>query len=65
MTLATLPQTVIHFFKESFEELKKVSWPSQKELIQSTLLVIVISLAVALFLGLLDSLFAWGIRTLL
>ncbi len=47
-------QKIIQYFKESKQELKKVVWPSKKEIINLTLLVILISLGVAIFLGLID-----------
>jgi len=53
------------FFKEVRLELKKVTWPSRQETINYTLMVIGISLAVALFLGLLDFLFSWLINKFL
>ena len=53
------------FFKEVRLELKKVTWPSRQETINYTLMVIGISLAVALFLGLLDFLFFWLINKFL
>lgn len=45
---------LINYLKASYQELKKVVWPSKKELIQHTLLVIGISLGVAAFLGITD-----------
>ncbi len=45
---------LINYIKESKDELKKVVWPSRKETIKYTLLVIGISLGVAAFLGVLD-----------
>jgi preprotein translocase subunit SecE len=42
------------FLKESKMELKKVKWPTRKELLASTAMVIFLVLAVALFLGLID-----------
>lgn len=42
------------YIQESREELRKVLWPSRKETVRSTLLVIGISIAVALFLGIID-----------
>ncbi|MBN2059126.1 MAG: preprotein translocase subunit SecE [Deltaproteobacteria bacterium] len=42
------------FLREAKFELKKVKWPTRKELIASATMVIVLSLAVALFLGLVD-----------
>ncbi|MFA6042062.1 MAG: preprotein translocase subunit SecE [Patescibacteria group bacterium] len=48
--MAFLPK----YFRESYEELKKVSWPSRKQTINDTLLVIAVSVGVAAFLGALD-----------
>jgi preprotein translocase subunit SecE len=47
------------FLKEVRVELKKVTWPSQQETIKYTLVVILISLAVAFFLGAADLVFQW------
>ncbi len=44
----------IQFFKEVRVEFSKVSWPSREELVQSTIIVIVVSLMVAAFIGLVD-----------
>lgn len=59
---------LIQFLKEARLELKKVSWPSRKELIGSTTLVIVVSVLAGLFLGILDILFSrsmlWLIKLL-
>ncbi|HMB17432.1 MAG TPA: preprotein translocase subunit SecE [Candidatus Paceibacterota bacterium] len=43
-----------NFLKEARQEIKKVNWPSRKETMKYTLFVIGISLAVAIYLGLLD-----------
>jgi len=45
---------LIQYIKDSITELKKVIWPSKKELTDHTLLVIAISLIVAIFIGLVD-----------
>lgn len=43
---------IINFFKEAWRELKKVSWPSKKEVINSTIIVLVcIVLVTILILG--------------
>lgn len=42
------------FFRESKMELKKVKWPTRKELLASTAVVVVLVLFCALFLGLVD-----------
>jgi len=45
------------FFKEVKMEMKKVNWPTKKETIRYTLIVIAISIAVAIYLGGLDFIF--------
>ena len=42
------------FFKEAWLELKKVNWPSRKETIRYTLIVIVVLTIIALYLGGID-----------
>jgi len=49
---------VFHFFGEVISELKKVTWPSRQETIRLTLLVITVSVAIGIALGILDLLFA-------
>lgn len=44
----------IQFIKEARAELTKVVWPSRAETIRVTIAVIVLSLSVAVFLGLVD-----------
>ncbi len=50
---------IVTFLKEVKVELKKVNWPTRKQTIKYTLIVIGVSLAVAVFLGGLDFLFTW------
>jgi len=52
-------QAFITFLKEAKVELARVNWPSQKEVIRYTILVVIISLIVAVFLGALDFLFSF------
>lgn len=49
---------IINFFIESRRELKKVKWPTKSEALQYTLIVIIISLIVAIYLGSLDFIFS-------
>ena len=42
---------LVNYIKGSQQELKKVVWPTKKEVTRNTILVIAISLAVAIFLG--------------
>lgn len=47
-----------NFLKDVFFEIKKINWLNRRELLKYTLIVIISSLAVAVFLGSLDFLFA-------
>ncbi|MFZ4648455.1 MAG: preprotein translocase subunit SecE [Patescibacteria group bacterium] len=49
------------YIKASIEEMKKVTWPTKKETTNYTILVIVFSLAIAIFLGALDFIFSLGL----
>jgi preprotein translocase subunit SecE len=48
---------LINYLKETKEELKHVSWPTQKQITYFTILVIIISILVAVFLSFFDVLF--------
>ena len=54
--------TPVTFLKETREELKKVVWPGREQVIQSTIIVILASLIVGLFLGGLDFVFTKAIE---
>ena len=56
---------VFNYVRESRDELKKVVWPSRKETIKYTLIIIGISLAVAAFLGAVDFLLSFGLNKLI
>jgi preprotein translocase subunit SecE len=42
------------FLNDVYQELHKVAWPSKQELIGSTMVVIVMSLIVSIFIGAVD-----------
>ena len=42
------------FFKEAWQELKKVHWPSRKETYAATLVVIVVVVLISIFLAVVD-----------
>jgi len=50
----TMITPLINYIKESIEELKKVSWPTRKETVRLTLIVVIISAVVGAYLGGLD-----------
>lgn len=53
------------YIKETRAELKHVSWPTRRQAVIFTILVIVISLGLALVLGLFDFVFSTGLKLLL
>lgn len=56
---------IIGFLGEAKSELLRVNWPSRKEVIHYTLLVVGISVFVAVFLGTLDTTFSWLVEKFL
>ncbi len=50
---------LLAFLRDVKIELARVSWPTRKQTIQYTLAVIIMSIAVALFLGGWDSIFSF------
>jgi preprotein translocase subunit SecE len=46
------------FFGEVISELRKVNWPTRQEATRLTVLVLTVSVAIGIFLGLLDNLFS-------
>ncbi|HZT95638.1 MAG TPA: preprotein translocase subunit SecE [Chloroflexota bacterium] len=52
------------YFQESRAELRKVNWPSREETTQLTFAVIAMTLAIAIFLGVIDQLLNWVIAPL-
>jgi preprotein translocase subunit SecE len=56
---------LVRYIKDSYVEMKKVTWPTRKETIRITIVVIIISLSVAAFLGLLDYIFSLGIKEII
>lgn len=47
------------------EEMKHVSWPTKKQTLMFTLVVIAISIAVAAYLGFFDYLFSVALRNII
>jgi preprotein translocase SecE subunit len=56
---------LINYLKHVRVELEHVAWPSTRTAIGHTLVVIVIALVVALWVGLLDYLFTLGVSRLI
>jgi preprotein translocase subunit SecE len=53
---------LIDYIKDTKAELKHVSWPTRRQAITFTIIVILISVGVSLYLGLFDALFSFGLE---
>lgn len=53
---------ISNYIRESIAELKKVTWPTKKQTVNYTLLIIGISLAVAFFIGVIDYILSLGVE---
>lgn len=49
----------VKFFRETKAELKKVSWPSKKQLIHNTCIIVAFIVIAAVILSVLDVGFSW------
>jgi preprotein translocase subunit SecE len=45
---------IVHFYRETVGELRKVSWPTRAEATNLTMIVIVVLVGMAIFLGIVD-----------
>jgi len=50
----TAPKFGQDFLREAYRELKRVNWPTRKQALRLTLVVLSISILVGLYVGLLD-----------
>jgi len=51
------PNAVVKYFQETRAELRKVTWPTREEARNLTLIIVAVTIAMAVFLGLFDYLF--------
>lgn len=56
--------SLAQYIRESWMELKNVTWPTKEELRKHTVLVIIFSVAMAAFLSLCDWVFKNGIESI-
>ena len=52
------PNKIQKWWRETIGELRKVTWPTKEEALKMTKIVIVVVLATALFLGVIDFIFS-------
>jgi len=55
---------IIKFLKEVRSELDKVTWPTRSELIGSTIVTVVVTLIISIFIGFVDRLLTFATRTI-
>jgi preprotein translocase subunit SecE len=55
----------VEYLKETKGELKHVNWPTKKETMYYTLLVIVLSIVIGYYLGVFDFIFAQALQKIL
>ena len=53
------------YITETREEMKHVTWPTRKQTINFTIIVILISIIVAAYLGFFDYIFSTGLQSIL
>lgn len=56
---------MLEYFKQVRAELKHVSWPSTRETVVYTVIVAAVSIAVAIYLGVLDYFFSLAIERII
>ena len=49
-------ESILRYFREAKAELRRVTWPTKKQLWYSTLVVVIVALLAAAYLGLVDML---------
>ena len=55
---------IVRFFKELKSEMKKVVWPSKKQVIKNTLVVIASVIIIGIVIWALDMIFSFGLEQL-
>jgi len=58
-------QKAIQFLKDARAELKRVTWPTRKQTLASTAVVLIIVFIVAIYLGIIDYILAKLVRVIL
>ena len=58
---ARIGRRIKKFFKDYFSEMKKVVWPSRKQVVKNTLIVMAVVLIIGVFIWALDLLFQFGL----
>ncbi|MFA6297407.1 MAG: preprotein translocase subunit SecE [Candidatus Paceibacterota bacterium] len=57
--------SILKYFKDTKTEMKHVTWPTMRQAVIYTIIVIVAAISVSLVLGLFDYLFSLGIQKII
>jgi preprotein translocase subunit SecE len=58
-------EKILQFFREVRVEVKKVTWPTRKETLASTVVVLITTFIISAFLGVVDFLLSSGVELIL
>ncbi|MBN2223191.1 MAG: preprotein translocase subunit SecE [Deltaproteobacteria bacterium] len=58
-------EKILQFFREVRVEIKKVTWPTRKETLASTVVVLITTFVISAFLGVVDFLLSSGVELIL
>ena len=58
-------EKILQFFREVRVEIKKVTWPTRKETLASTVVVLITTFIIGAFLGVVDFFLSSGVERLL
>lgn len=64
MLARILNNPAVRYLREAREELRKVTWPTRQEVIKYSLMVVIISVILAAYFGLLDWALTLGLEKL-
>ena len=60
-----MKEKLINFFNDISKEMEKVTWPTREELMESTKVVIVVTLVISLFAWVVDSALSEALKAIL
>ncbi len=58
-------QRAIGYLREVWVELNRVDWPTRRELVSSTIVVVIVLLVMSLYLGFFDFVYTWVVKNVL
>ena len=59
------PNRIQRYFRETIGELRKVNWPTRKEAVNLTIIVLIVTFGMSAFLGILDFIYTQIFRLII